>query len=165
MTAHNPALPVVAEEKAIQEALASFPKGWHTAFKEVREREPGVIEIGTPWEDSDSLAEVITVDTGNYYDNVAAMPMARFIAACNPEAMTALLSHLAELRAANERLALDARRYQWLREQDWFDGALCVVCNPKKAALPGFDCPSRERLDAAVDAAASLDTQDGEGTS
>ena len=107
-----------AATQAIREALATFPKGWLTAFHEVREREPGVAEIGIFWEDTDSLAEVVTVDTGNYYDNAAAMPDARFIAACNPEAITAILAALeardAEIAALSaQSRALRALVHHW----------------------------------------------------
>lgn len=40
---------------------------------------------------------------------------ALLIAACNPEAITALLSHLSDLRAEVERLSRDARRYRFAR--------------------------------------------------
>lgn len=49
--------------------------------------------------------------------------------------------------------AKDAARYRWLRQRDWFDSPLCVVMNPKQAVKPGNDCPSRSRLDAAIDSA------------
>lgn len=49
--------------------------------------------------------------------------------------------------------ALDAARYRWLREQHWYDAQLCVVAGPKQAVKLGHDCPSGERLDAAIDAA------------
>lgn len=61
----------------------------------------------------------------------------------------------AELVCARPDAALlkDAERYRWLREQYWNDGALCVVATPKVAVKLGHDCPSLERLDAAIDAA------------
>jgi hypothetical protein len=50
----------------------------------------------------------------------------------------------------------DAERYRWLRECDWFDSELCVLRDPKKALTSGHglgaDCPSRDRLDAVIDA-------------
>ena len=52
---------------------------------------------------------------------------------------------------------VDAARYRWLRMQDWFTGPLCVVRDPQKVLAHGWalgrDCPSRDRLDAAIDAA------------
>jgi hypothetical protein len=55
---------------------------------------------------------------------------------------------------ANEK---DAARYRWLRMQDWFDGELYVLPDPKAVLTRGLglgaDCPSRERLDSAIDAA------------
>jgi hypothetical protein len=53
----------------------------------------------------------------------------------------------------------DAERYRWLRQQDWFAGKLCVLRDPKKILTSGSglgaDCPARDRLDAAIDAAMS----------
>ena len=47
----------------------------------------------------------------------------------------------------------DAARYRWLRAKHWHDGGLCVVTNAKETVRLGTDCPSHERLDAAIDAA------------
>lgn len=55
-----------------------------------------------------------------------------------------------ELEAAKR----DAARYRWLRHQHWNMADMCVVENPKKNVLLGARCPSRELLDAAIDAAA-----------
>jgi hypothetical protein len=59
----------------------------------------------------------------------------------------------------------DAARYRWLREQDWFRSPLCVLRDPKKALIEwrglGADCPSLDRLDAAIDATLAAD-QKGE---
>lgn len=46
----------------------------------------------------------------------------------------------------------DAARYRWLRSQDWDTSQLFVVKQPTEIRL-GTDCPSRDRLDAAIDAA------------
>ena len=58
---------------------------------------------------------------------------------------------------AAEPDAQDAKRYRWLREQAWFDGPLCVLRDPKNVLTRGrglgADCPSGDRLDAAIDAA------------
>lgn len=53
------------------------------------------------------------------------------------------------------RMAKDAKRYLWLRTADWWSSQLCVVRDPKQQAKPGTDCPSRDRLDSAIDAAMS----------
>ena len=50
-------------------------------------------------------------------------------------------------------LAKDAARYRWLRMTDWWDSPMSVIVNPKQQAKPGTDCPSRDRLDSAIDAA------------
>jgi hypothetical protein len=58
--------------------------------------------------------------------------------------------------AANSRPTADetdAKRYRWLREQNWNDGLLAVVADPKDAVKLGYDCPSLDRLDAEIDAA------------
>ena len=47
----------------------------------------------------------------------------------------------------------DAERYRWLREQHWNEADMAVVCYPKKSVKLGFDCPSGQRLDEALDAA------------
>ena len=77
-------------------------------------------------------------------------------------AAPAVLPLLPEDREALER---DTARYRWLREQDWFDGVLCVLRDPKKVLSRGTglgaDCPSRDRLDAAIDAALSPPSMDG----
>lgn len=57
------------------------------------------------------------------------------------------------LEAENAELRLDAGRYRWLRMTDWWDGPLSVVVDAKKNAKPGTDCPSRGRLDTAIDTA------------
>lgn len=46
-----------------------------------------------------------------------------------------------------------AERYEWLRQSDWWSSPLRVVRNPKEQSKPGTDCPSRDRLDSAIDAA------------
>ena len=51
---------------------------------------------------------------------------------------------------ANER---DAGRYRWLRKRHWSDSTLAVVAVPKRSVKLGEDCPSEERLDAAIDQA------------
>lgn len=48
---------------------------------------------------------------------------------------------------------VDAERYRWLRQQDWFSGPLAVVRDPKQAIKLGHDLPSLDRLDAAIDRA------------
>jgi hypothetical protein len=50
-------------------------------------------------------------------------------------------------------LLADARRYRWLRMNNWNADTLCVVSYPKDAVKVGHDCPSMERLDEAIDAA------------
>ena len=51
---------------------------------------------------------------------------------------------------------LDTARYRWLRQQNWFDGKLAVVVNPKESVKLGQDCPSFFRLDELIDAELKL---------
>lgn len=60
---------------------------------------------------------------------------------------------IAELRAKLEGAERDAERYRWLREQHWGKASVSVVMQPKKAVKLGYDCPSLQRLDDAIDAA------------
>ena len=57
-----------------------------------------------------------------------------------------------ELLSDLDALAKDAARYRWLRAQTWDISILAVVANPKTAVRLGNDCPSLDRLDAAIDA-------------
>lgn len=52
-----------------------------------------------------------------------------------------------------QRMALDAARYRWLREQHWSYNTLAVVSHPKSSVEIGSTCPSEEHLDARIDAA------------
>jgi len=47
----------------------------------------------------------------------------------------------------------DAKRYRWLRAQNWNGSLLAVVADPKDAVKLGHECPSLDHLDAAIDAA------------
>jgi hypothetical protein len=47
----------------------------------------------------------------------------------------------------------NAARYRWLRDQFWVKADLFVVSGSKSRVLLGTDCPSQDRLDAAIDAA------------
>lgn len=74
--------------------------------------------------------------------------------------VTTLSDAQASLRAKDaecEALRLKAARYDWLRECDWFDSELCVLRDPKRVLTRGIglgaDCPSGDRLDAAIDQA------------
>jgi hypothetical protein len=60
-----------------------------------------------------------------------------------------------KLRAEVEALRKDADRYRFLRMADWWKSPVCAIANPKQQAKPGSDCPSRGRLDDAIDAAMS----------
>lgn len=106
---------------------------------------------------------------------------AEFMAAANPSVVLALLAEIEQLRnsneqvcanynrvsfaseergkqidqlkAENEALRRDAKRYRFLRNQHWPVAELAVVCNPKVSVKLGHDCPSGDRLDQQVDGA------------
>ena len=60
---------------------------------------------------------------------------------------------IAALRFALDEVRKEAARYRWLRAQNWNDGLLAVVADPKDAIKLGYDCPSLDRLDEQIDAA------------
>ena len=64
----------------------------------------------------------------------------------------ALQDTLSAVTAERDELRLDAERYRWLRLADWWSSPICAVKDPKSQAKPGTDCPTRDRLDAAIDA-------------
>jgi hypothetical protein len=70
-----------------------------------------------------------------------------------------LKSNLLQKERELAEVRKDAGRYRFLRGCDWFSSPLCVLSEPKKAVdtrlMLGADFPSRERLDAAIDAAMS----------
>lgn len=53
----------------------------------------------------------------------------------------------------NEQTIKDAKRYQWLREQHWWDNVASVVVRPKDSTKLGSYCPSEESLDEFIDEA------------
>ncbi|MDA8485111.1 hypothetical protein NNO07_18755 [Pseudomonas resinovorans] len=57
------------------------------------------------------------------------------------------------IAAGVEALRKDAGRYRALREMNWCHGPLAVVADPYSRIKLGSDCPSRDRLDEAIDAA------------
>ncbi len=81
----------------------------------------------------------------------------------SPDAMASARAANALLTAEIDGLKRDAERYRWLREQHWNEADIAVVCYPKKSVKLGFDCPSGQRLDEAIDAAiAALSQSKGE---
>ncbi|WGY69866.1 hypothetical protein KEC55_07835 [Burkholderia cepacia] len=74
------------------------------------------------------------------------------------ERLTALLTHPGqpEPRAkVTDDDKRDAERYRWLRQQHWNESTLFVVAGHHSLVRLGTDCPSDERLDAAIDAASA----------
>jgi hypothetical protein len=72
---------------------------------------------------------------------------------CDPQWVLDLAAERDALLAERDAFAKDAERYRWLRMADWWNSPLCVIRDPKQQAKPGTDCPSRDRLDEAIDAA------------
>lgn len=69
------------------------------------------------------------------------------------EVMRSQGEQIDQLKAENEALRKDAKRYRFLRNQHWPVAELAVVCNPKVSVKLGHDCPSGDRLDQQVDGA------------
>ncbi|MNT10544.1 hypothetical protein D3C72_1453820 [compost metagenome] len=67
----------------------------------------------------------------------------------------ALEGSLAASPAGQGEDARDAKRYRWLRERHWNESTLFVVAGHHSLVRLGTDCPSDDRLDAAIDAAMS----------
>lgn len=98
-----------------------------------------------PREMRDLKAEIAGLKTGyEAYEQVNAGLKAEVARSTEREIL-----QLAEI----ESLRKDADRYQWLRIADWWRSPVCVIRNPKEQAKLGSDCPSGDRLDAAIDAA------------
>lgn len=89
-------------------------------------------------------------DTGDVHDMVGEW---RGQCDCNAAKLIEVASERDQLKADNEALRKDAERYRWLRIADWWRSPMCVIRNPKDQARLGSDCPSSDRLDAAIDAA------------
>lgn len=64
-----------------------------------------------------------------------------------------LVEYAKQIRTDLAAARADAERYRWLRAQHWDEAPLAVVAHAKQAVKPGHDCPSLERLDAAIDSA------------
>ena len=82
------------------------------------------------------------------YESAACADVARRVDEC-----IRLRADLGAARAEVEAPREDAARYRWLRAQHWDEAPLAVVAHPKRAIKLGYDCPSLERLDAAIDSA------------
>lgn len=68
------------------------------------------------------------------------------------EEVDRLREELTREEAQYKDMQRDAERYRWLRLQDWDTSPLAVVANPRAAIKLGHDAPSRDRLDAMIDA-------------
>ena len=75
-----------------------------------------------------------------------------YIAAANPSTILQLLDYI-------ETLEKDAARYRFFRELTWCESSLCAVMHPKNAVKLGYLCPSKEHLDAVIDAAMQGETE------
>ena len=65
----------------------------------------------------------------------------------------AVLELLRKAREELEAAQKEAARYRALREMHWSESPMVVVTKPKASLRLGAECPSRERLDEAIDAA------------
>ena len=95
--------------QAIRDALYGA-EGWNldSAWQSGDDEADGIAHLGHIDEDGskDSVAEF---DTGNYFAEYTALPLARFYAACNHAAITALLAELDAARDGIEAAVLAER--------------------------------------------------------
>lgn len=144
-----PVMSITDEQIAEIEARAASIKGWNMpeAFLEPEE---GALPYEWEWHvgaiDEDGNQYPLLHVNAHQYDSDDSEALARYYAACNRESILALITRLREAE-------VDAKRYRWLRMADWWSSPLCVIRSPKQQAKPGTDCPSRDRLDSAIDAA------------
>ena len=100
---------MTATTQAIRDAL-SGAEGWDldAAWQSGDDEADGIAHLGQIDEDGskDSVAEF---DTGNYFAEHTALPLARFYAACNHAAITELLAELDAARAGIEAAVLAER--------------------------------------------------------
>jgi hypothetical protein len=94
-----------------------------------------VVSVNDPTDFSPKVA-----DAGNHAREALSAPID----------LSAIARHDEEIVGPWKR---DAERYRWLREQFWNESELCLVRYPKDAVKLGYDCPSLDRLDYAIDAA------------
>lgn len=90
-------------EARLRAALAAAPEGWTlaSAWQEPHHAEDGTAAIGSIDEDGNK-SEVLLIDTGNYFQPEAALPLAEFYAAANTTAIAAVLAELDSLRATRQ---------------------------------------------------------------
>lgn len=84
--------------------LAEAVKGWGKHQGAWASDDPGVAHFGAIDPEDDRRMEVGTVDTGNYYRDQDALPLAEFYAAADPTTVLTLLSENAAIAAEVERL-------------------------------------------------------------
>jgi len=95
----------------------------------------------------------MTIDLEEVKQQLAASPVQNLIGDDALRAVEQLQADKARLERELEEAREDEKRYRWLRQQHWSEADLCAVAFPKDAVKLGHDCPSLERLDAAIDAA------------
>lgn len=84
------------------ENLCQGVAGWDLSKAWPTEDE-GVWQVGGEYSDG-SMAEVVSIDTDNYFQPKAAEPLARFYAAANPRSVAALIARIRELEGINSEL-------------------------------------------------------------
>ncbi len=67
--------------------------------------------------------------------------------------MQEMVEYARQLERELQAALVDADRYRWLRRQHWEKSNLFVIAGGKSRISLGVDCPSLDRLDAAIDAA------------
>lgn len=151
----TPGLPEA--EKAIREALALLPPEARGTWRKLDKlpyihvtEDPAASPWGTP-----------CVGRFDY------METADYIMACNPVAITALLSHLASKDAEIERLRADAERFRWLSRKVGAHGVIdgWAFSFPTHLSLPAPVLAIRDpeaALGHAIDAAIAAQAKGGE---
>lgn len=115
--------------------MASAASGWKLdEFQQSEDdKEAGVAHVGGKYEDGE-FAEVMTIDTGLYYQDDKAIDLARFYAAANPAAILKLLAINAELVDAL-KVCLDA--LQRIREDGGKSTSAEIVAEQTLAKAEG----------------------------
>lgn len=109
--------------------LAAAASGWKLdEFRQSEDdKEAGVALVGGKYEDGE-FAEVMTIDTGLYYQDDKAIELARFYAAANPAAILKLLAINAELVEALKALLRRDERNTCTHEETYRGGAIWEIC-------------------------------------
>lgn len=127
------------------ERAAKAVSGWGVTYAWPTD-EDGVWEVGHEDEDGNRY-EIVEVDTANYFQPAAAEPLARFIAAANPEVVAALIARVREAEEREQALARAVMTDQvyhdslaeQVKEQEAKLNALLAHC-------PDGECPTCSKI-------------------